>query len=316
MKRLIVIVIICVLFLSCSKDPLKLCEKRSCDISAIFPGVVEISAEGSDTFFMIRDGKLIKLQMPENGAIPFALSSDMSTLAVKTSDESFIKLKMINPSEGSVKNTVELPENFTSVQSGCFLDNNRLAFLHIDETDDLARRYVVSVSTSEKLDDFDSYLIREENTKEFITEYLSLGSIVERPVALQCWKKELYIISSSVFSDMVQITAYEFDLESRKLKYLTAFHPVKPESRFDMYLDPASSTLYIFNNKRELVSVKENFFPVTRKFNEPGSIFFSPFSQSGFTISFMPDRPVDGKKDFRTVNISELPEKDINNHDQ
>lgn len=316
MKSLVTVSLVLLLIFSCSKDPLKQCGTSGCEMSNVFPGVIEISADGSGQYFIIRDGKLVKLNLPDKSTVPFALSGNMSTAAVKISDESFITLKLIDTSDGSVRNTVELPENFISVQSGCFLDDKRLAFLHIDETDDLSRRYVVSISTSEKLDDFDSYMIREENTKEFINEYLSLGSIVERPVALQCTEKELYIISSSVFSDMVQITAYEFNIKSRKLKYITAYHPVKPENRFDMYFDPAGATLYIFNNKRELVSVKENQFPVTRKFNEPGSVFFSPFSQNGFSISFMPDRPVDGKKEFRTVNISELPEKDINNHDQ
>ncbi|HNW82948.1 MAG TPA: hypothetical protein PKG52_08670 [bacterium] len=307
MEKIVFASLFIIFFISCNKDPLVFCEKSKCEMTAIFPGVIEISNKSERNYFILQNSSLNKIDLPDNNTIPFAFSSDMKLMAAKTSQESSIKLNIFDYPEEKVKKTVDLPENFVSIQSGCFLNDLRLAFLHVDETEDLARKYTISISTSPELNDFDSYLIKEENSKEFMSEYLSLGSVVERPVSIQCSGNKLFLITDSIFSDMIQVTVYNFNIEKRSLEYITAYHPVKPDSKINMFFNAGDSTLYIFD-KRELISVKENFFPISRKFNESGSLFFSPFTKSGFLMSFFPDKTTDKKKAFRIINIGELPE--------
>ena len=308
MKKTVVVILFFVLLTSCEKKPLSICEGSKCEITGIFPGVVEISNETEREYCLLQSGDIKKIALPDSNTIPLAFSNDLKLMAAKTSQESSIKLSILNYSDGTVKQTVDLPENFVSIQSGCFLNDMRFAFLHIDETADLARRYTISISTSPELTDFDSYLIKEENPKEFFSNYLSLGSVVERPVSIQCSDSSLFLITDMIFSDMIQITVYNFNIEKRSLEYITAYHPVDPENKIDLFFNAEDSTLYIFN-KHELISVENNLFPITRKFKEPGAVFFSPFTdRNGFTMFFIPDKAADKKEPFKTVDISELSE--------
>lgn len=307
MKKTVFASLFIIFFISCNKDPLTICERSKCEMTGIFPGVIEISNETERSYFILQSSGLNKITLPDSNTIPFAFSGDMKLMAAKTSQESSIKINIFDYQTGAVRKSVDLPENFMSIQSGCFLKDSRLAFLHIDETDDLARRYTISISTSPELNDFDSYLIKEENPKEFVNEYLSLGSVVERPANIQCSGNKLFLTTDSIFSDMIQITVYNFNIEKRSLEYITAYHPVKPESKINLFFSALDLTLYIFN-KRELISVKENLFPVIRKFNESGSLFFSPFTKNGFLMFFFPDKKSEKEKAFRMINIGELSE--------
>lgn len=306
MKK-VFIVFFGIMLVSCSRDPLLVCEKSKCEITGIFPGVVEISNKTRRDYFLLRTSGLEIIELPDSNTVPFAFSNDLKLMVAKTSQETSIKISIFNYPEGSLKKAVELPDNFVSILSGCFLSDNRLAFLHIDETEDLTRRYMLSISTSSEMSDFDSYLIREEDPRDFVSNYLSLGSVVERPVAIQCYNDNLSIITTTIFSDMMQMTVYNFNIEKRSLEYLTAYHPMKPESESTVFFDTAGSTLHIFN-QNELISVKENNFPITKHFNESGALYFSPFSENGFLMFFVPKKLEKGKLNPRMINIGELSE--------
>lgn len=284
-----------------------ICDEKNCSSSYLFPGLIEITTKTERNYYLLLKKGLEKINFQDENTTPIAFSKDQNLIAAKASQESFIKLKIIDYTDGNIKKTIDLPENFTSIPSGCFFGNNSFAFLHIDEAEDLSRRYTISISTSPELSDWDSFLIKEENPNEFLSNFLSLGSVIERPVAIQCSDSKLFIITNAIFSDMLQITVYNFNIQKRTLEYITAFHPIKPESKTSLFFNSTDSTLHIFN-KNKLISVKENLFPVIRQFNEPGSLYFSPFSEKGFLMFFVPDKAEKNKISARMINVGELPE--------
>jgi len=291
----------CVLFLltflfsqnGCSelRDPLQFCSRSDCSYSIVLPGMISISeGEDPEKFFLLTEKGLKKINFDIKEGFPLAYDLEKNICALKKSDMDGFSIKIFDVKDN--KNIVEtsLPETVSSIFSGCFLKNGSLAMLLLEEKENLSRRYFLSLSEGLDINNWRSYLIREETSSDLIGKILSLGSSFERPVSIQCSGDRIFIHTLTTFSDMIQSSIYRFDVEKRALVFETGYYPLNvKDGTVSIFFNEKKNTGYV-HQKRELVILKGSDFPVKTKFDEPGEVFFSPASDGeGLLIYFIPE---------------------------
>lgn len=273
-----------------SRDPLQLCSSDSCNYAVVLPGMISVSEGEEQMKYFLLTGKGLKESKINSGSgVPFAYDFKKNIAALKKSDIEGFSINIFDvENKKNIAETV-LPETVSSVFSGCFMKNGSLAMLILEENENLSRRYFLSISESSDINEWRSYLIREEAAADFLGSMLSLGSSFERPVSVQCSGENIFIHTLTTFSDMIQANVYRFDIEKMSLIYETGYHPfgVK-DGVISIYFNEKNSTGYV-HQKRELVILKGADFPVKTKFEESGEVFFSPVSDNGgLIIYFIP----------------------------
>ncbi len=273
-----------------SRDPLQICSTDKCNYSLVLPGIISVSeGEEPEQYFILTENGLKEKKISSERGVPFAYYSQKDIAALKKSDMEGFSINILDVENQKVIAETVLPETVTSVFSGCFMKNGSLAMLILEENKNLNRRYFLSISERTDINEWKSYLIREETSSDLIGSILSLGSSFERPVSIQCAGENIFIHTLTTFSDMIQANVYMFDIEKMSLIFETGYHPLGvKDGVVSIYFSDRNNTGYV-HQKRELVILKGSDFPVKTKFEEPGEVFFSPFSDDGsLLIYFIP----------------------------
>lgn len=291
-STLFLFVFICAISSStCNNNSFTFCDNNNCSYNYLFPGVLTISGNENKAFFILTEKGVNKADFGSSKDTPFAYnySSENGLVALKHSELNSIKISLFDIKKSKMINLLQLPDTVTSIYSGCFLKNNSLAMLFLEETNHLVRKYYLSISDKTDINTWDSFLLREENPDEFMENYMSLGAAFERPLSIQCLPSGIYINTVTSFSDMLQINIYRFDAERKKLVFETGYHPLDVSGKVSVFFNDKNSTAYIYQ-KRELITVRKNDFPVKNSFDEPGEVFFSPITKDGVIIFFVPEK--------------------------
>jgi len=274
-----------------SRDPLQFCSRNGCSYSLVLPGMVSISeGENPEKYFLLTEKGLKEINFDIKEGVPFAYDFEKNTGALKKSDMDGFSVNTFDIKGNKRITETILPETVTSIFSGCFLKNGSLVILILEENENLSRRYFLSISEGSDIDNWNSYLIKEETPSDLIGSILSLGSSFERPVSIQCSNENTFIHTLTTFSDMIQANVYRFDVERKALVFETGYHPLSvKDGAVSIFFNEINNTGYI-HQKRELVILKGSDFPVKTKFDEPGEVFFSPASDNGgLLIYFIPE---------------------------
>lgn len=232
------------------------------------------------------------------GKVPLAFSSK-ELYVLKEMNEDGITVEV---SQKGKRKTINMDLKTSSVMSGCFLDDNSLAMLQLDEESSIKRTYLVSVA-DDSFSELTGYKISEENTRDLFSRLLSLGAVIERPVSLQCYGQNIYVISHQIFSDMINVVVYKLDRSAKQLNYITSFHPVNNKGRVTAHFHEKEDALFIYTENK-LTTVKGTGFPKTRFFDEPGEILFlNDNSKPGVFLYFLPDNKAPGESKIRKIRF-------------
>ena len=292
---------------SCNtRDPFLFCEKEECSYSQLTPGVVSITESIGDQpdYFTLTDKGLKRLDSFKAGTALFAYDQAKQLAGLKKQNTGSFTVSVFDIRNRKEKASAVFPESVVSIISGCFLDDGSLAVLLVEESEDLSRRYFVSISLEKDLKEWGSYLIKEENRNDLIERMLSLGAAYERPVSIQCSKENMYVNTLTSFSDMLAVNIYKFDIDSSSLVFETGYHPLNVKGgTVSIYFNEKNSTGYIHQD-RELIIAKGTDFPVKTVFDEPGEVFFSSFASGGsMLLYFIPESKQKVRTSARIIEI-------------
>lgn len=260
-------------------------------------GVVAVNDDNSQYYYSLTNSRFSKIKA--NGKVPLAFDSKNNLAAFKGMSEDGITVEIWKE---KIKSTIELESETSAVMSGCFLDDNSFVMLQLDEETTIERSYIISV-TDDTFSNITGYKISEENTKDIFSRLLSLGTVIERPVSVQCYGKNIYIISHQIFSDMINVAVYKLDRSEKKLRYVAGYHPISSKGRISTHFQEKDKVLFIYS-ENQLITVKGDGFPRNRIFNEPGEmLFLNDDNNPGTFLFFIPDNKAPGQSEIRKIRF-------------
>ncbi len=263
-----------------------MCSEAKCSYSSPISGFIEIVSEKGFSLNRIKEKGLKEVNLPGRGRSPVAYFEKDNLFLLRSLSDKGLQLDFYKADENKIIKTLELPSYVTSISSACFDENKSLWLLHIQEHYDIPRRFVLSKS-DKNYEEWDNFLIRDEDDEDWFQRIFSLGAPVERPVSVTCGTDNAYLLTHLYFQNIMQINVYRFDPEEKKLVYITGFFPVDEDGVVSSHFSVAGEKLYIFQN-RTLTSVRKSDFPEKRDFNEFGKMFFSE-SEKGVLMFFIPE---------------------------
>ena len=259
-----------------------------------FSGCVSVSDDKTIDYYSISGNSFEKIKT--KGKVPLAVDMQRDLYVLKGMDEDGISIEI---RKNDTVKKLEFGQETSSVLSACFLDDGSLAMLQLDEEGSVERSYIVSISDV-NYSELTGFKVIEENTRDLFNRLFSLGAVIERPAAVQCYGQNVYIISHRIFSDMMNVVVYKLDRSEKKLEYITGYYPVNT-GKVSIHFQEKDSILYIYTGNR-LVTVKGLGSPVERVFNEPGEIlFYSESIISGTYLYFIPDNKAPGESEIRKI---------------